>query len=58
MKIRVELPTKAKLSLKVELDDTISKVKKRIAKSSSYEAHVQCLLYRGEMLEDTKTVSD
>jgi hypothetical protein len=46
------------MSLKVELDDTISKVKKRIAKTSSYEAHTQCLLYRGEMLEDTKTVLD
>lgn len=58
MKIRVELPTKAKLSVKVELNDTMGKVKKRISKHSSYEAHTQCLLFRGELVEDNKTVLD
>jgi ubiquitin C len=54
--INIDLPVGKQLTLKVEPEDTISNIKNQISTHSSYAVHIQCLLYRGKTLENSKTL--
>ena len=58
MTIKIELPTKKQLSIDVEYEHSIDKIKRLISKNASYEVYTQFLFFGSEMLEDSKTLRD
>lgn len=58
MQIFVETPTGKTISLNVEPNDSIVKVKAMIHYKEGIPSHQQCLIYAGKQLEDDHTLSD
>lgn len=58
MEILVEIPSKKKpTTLSVEPDFTISKIKKALVKKSKLPVEMQCIMYGGEELLDSRNLS-
>lgn len=59
MQIRVYLPSKSEpFSLDVEMKQTISHVKKRLAKKVKLPVECQCVMFGGEELTNSRTIID
>ena len=58
MKIFVQTPSNATISVDVELSDTIKNVKTKIQDKESIPAEQQCLTLDGEQLANDQTISD
>jgi uncharacterized ubiquitin-like protein YukD len=59
MRVRVKTPTQEEVTIVVELDWIIKKIKRLVFKETrSFPVNVQCIMFRGKELSDEMTLAD